>query len=76
MNDTAPINARSELHQILSRSLEKLAVLEGLTVLEIAARCVITGQTPTFPAFSREVVTAFTRLEIELVRGTAWVIPC
>jgi hypothetical protein len=63
-----------ELNRVLAKSLEKLAVLEGLAVLEIAARCVLTGQVPTLPAFSREVVTAYSRLEAEQIRGddTAW----
>jgi hypothetical protein len=61
--------AHLELNRILAKSLEKLAVLEGLTVLEVAARCIITGQTPTLGAFSHEVVTAYARLENELTRG-------
>jgi hypothetical protein len=64
------INPNSEAAQILARSLEKLAGHEGLTVLEVAARCVITNHVPVFPAFSREVVSAYSRLESELTRGT------
>jgi hypothetical protein len=63
------LGAHPELNRILAKSLEKLAVLEGLTVLEVAARCIITSSTPTFPAFSREVVAAYARLEAELTRG-------
>lgn len=63
------IGAHLELNRILAKSLERLAVLEGLTVNEVAARCVITGQVPTFPAFSRDVVMAYARLESELIRG-------
>jgi hypothetical protein len=69
MNDTAPINTHSELHRILFRSLERLAVIDGLTVLEIAARCGLMGRTPTFPAFSSDVVSAFAKLEREQTRG-------
>jgi hypothetical protein len=61
--------AHLEVNKILAKSLEKLAMLEGLTVLEVAARCIITGQTPTLGAFSREVVTAYQRLENEQTRG-------
>jgi hypothetical protein len=61
--------AHLEVNKILAKSLEKLAILEGLTVLEVAARCIIMGQTPTVGAFSREVVTAYHRLENEQTRG-------
>jgi hypothetical protein len=61
------------LNQILTRALEKLSVLDGLTVLEVAARCVLTGAVPTFPAFSREVCAAYAKLEAEQTRGgDAW----
>jgi hypothetical protein len=63
------LGSHLELHRVLVRSLEKLAAHEGLTVLEVAARCVLSGQTPTHPAYSREVVTAHQRLENELTRG-------
>jgi hypothetical protein len=57
------------LNQILSHALEKLSVLDGLTVNECAARCVLTGTVPTFPAFSREVIAAYAKLEAEQTRG-------
>jgi hypothetical protein len=66
---TNMITPNSETARILARSLEKLAGHEGLTVLEVAARCVITNHVPVFPAFSREVVSAYARLESELTRG-------
>jgi hypothetical protein len=59
------------LVSILTRALEKLSVLGGLTVNECAARCVLVGTVPTFPAFSREVVAAYALLEQEQTRGTA-----
>ena len=49
--------------------LEKLAVSQGLTIGEIAVRCVLAGKVPTTPAFSREVVQAYASLEQELTRG-------
>jgi hypothetical protein len=61
------------LNQILTRALEKLSILDGLTVNECAARCVLTGTVPTFPAFSREVIVAYAKLEAEQIRGgEAW----
>ena len=65
------LGAHLELNRILAKSLEKLAVLEGLTVLEVAARCVLTGKVPTVPAFTIEVITTYARLENELTRGPA-----
>jgi hypothetical protein len=48
-----------ELNRILSKALERLAVLEGLTVQEVA--------------FSREVIVAYAKLEAEQTRGgEAW----
>jgi hypothetical protein len=57
------------LNQILTRALEKLSVLDGLTVLEIAARCVLTGHIPTLGAYSQDVVAAYQRLEHAQTRG-------
>jgi hypothetical protein len=57
------------INDILTNALNRLAQLDGLTTREIAARCVLTGSIPTFPAFSREVVTMFGKLEREQVRG-------
>jgi hypothetical protein len=67
---TGPGDFPPALNQILTRALEKLSVLDGLTVNECAARCVLTGKIPTFPAFSREVVAAYALLEQEQTRGT------
>jgi hypothetical protein len=50
-------------------SLYRLAQLDGLTTREIAVRCILTGTIPTTPAFSRDVVQVFQRLENELTRG-------
>ena len=57
------------LETILLNALTRLATLEGLTVKEIAARCILAGQTPTVPAFSREVVEAYQMLEQDMTRG-------
>jgi hypothetical protein len=57
------------LNQILTQALEKLSVLDGLTIQEVAARCVLVGTVPTFPAFSAEVVAAYAKLEAEQIRG-------
>jgi hypothetical protein len=57
------------LVSILTRALEKLYVLDGLTVNECAARCVLTGHIPTLGAYSQDVVTAYQRLEQDLTRG-------
>jgi hypothetical protein len=59
----------SEVSSILLDALYRLAQLDGLTTREIAARCVLTGTVPTTPAFSREVIAAFSRLETEQTRG-------
>jgi hypothetical protein len=63
------LTAHLELHRVLVRCLEKLAVHEGLTGQEIAARCMLTGRVPTSPAYSKEVCAAFQRLELEQTRG-------
>ena len=54
---------------ILLNALESLAAHQGLTTREIAARCVLSGKVPTFPAYSKEVVNAYASLETELTRG-------
>jgi hypothetical protein len=58
-----------ETSSILLDALHRLAALDGLTTREIAVRCVLTGTIPTYPAFSRDVMQVFARLENELVRG-------
>ena len=62
--------ATPAMNAILIQALEKLAVHQGLTTREIAVRCVLTGRVPTQPAYSREVVQAYTKLEQEFTRGT------
>jgi hypothetical protein len=57
------------LETILLNALTRLATLEGLNVKEIAARCILAGQTPTVPAFSREVVETYQTLEQDMTRG-------
>jgi hypothetical protein len=70
---TGPGDFSPTLASILTRALEKLSVLDGLTVNECAARCVLVGTVPTFPAFSREVIAAYAKLEAEQIRGgEAW----
>jgi hypothetical protein len=44
---------------VFAKSLEKLAVFEVLTVNEVAARCIITGNSQTCPAFNPEDITAY-----------------
>ena len=51
------------LNQILTRALEKLSILDGLTVNECAARCVLVEMVPTFPAYSKEVCAAYAKPE-------------
>ena len=55
--------------KILVNALESLAAHQGLTVSQIAVRCILTGRVPTFPAYSREVVNTYAELEQELTRG-------
>ena len=57
------------LEVILLKTLDRLAVLEGLNTEEIAAHCIVVGRVPTVPAFSREVVDAYVKLERDQVRG-------
>ena len=59
----------SAMNKILLSALDQLAVHQGLTVPQIAVRCVLTGKVPSTPAFSREVVNAYQKLEAELTRG-------
>jgi hypothetical protein len=60
---------------ILLNALERLAMLEGLSSQEIAARCILSGRVPTQPAFNAEVVAAYAKLEADQVRGTpAWAV--
>jgi hypothetical protein len=62
-----------DLANILTKSLERLAMLEGLSSTEIAARCILTGKIPTVPAFSAGVVSIYAKLETEQTRGgEAW----
>jgi hypothetical protein len=65
------ITPNTQTAQILTNALERLSVLDGLTVNQVAARCVLTGTVPTFPAFSREVIAAYAKLEAEQTRGGA-----
>ena len=60
-----------ETVSILLDGLHRLAALDGLTTREIAVRCILTGTVPTTPAFSREVVMAYAKLEQDLTRGPA-----
>jgi hypothetical protein len=61
------------LEVIMLKTLDRLAMLEGLNTDQIAARCVLTGRVPTVPAFSRDVVAAYAKLEQDQVLGTpAW----
>ena len=65
--------ATTAMNTILLNALEQLAAHQGLTVPQIGVRCVLAGKVPTAPAFSREVVTAYQKLEAELTRGIgAW----
>ena len=54
---------------IVLDALYRLAALDGLTVREVAVRCIVAGHVPTFPAYSREVVTVYQKLEQNLTRG-------
>jgi hypothetical protein len=54
---------------ILLDALYRLAQLDGLTTREIAVRCILTSTIPTTPAFSRDVMHAYQKLEHELTRG-------
>jgi hypothetical protein len=63
------ITPNSETARILAKSLERLSILDGLTVQEVACRCVLVGRVPVFPAYSKEVVSAYQCLESELTRG-------
>jgi hypothetical protein len=60
-----------EAVSIVLDALYRLAQLDGLTTREIAVRCILTGTIPTTPAFSREVVTVYQKLEQDLTRGPA-----
>jgi hypothetical protein len=65
----------SALALALLSTLDRLAVLEGLSTQQIAARCILSGRVPAQPAFSVEVVTAYAKLEADQVRGTpAWAV--
>ena len=50
-------------------SLEQLSVCQGLTVSQVAVRCVLAGRIPVFPLYSREVVNTYAKLEAEQTRG-------
>ena len=63
------LEPQTAMTKILLNALESLAAHQGLTVSQIAVRCVLTGKVPTTPAFSREVVQAYAELEQELTRG-------
>jgi hypothetical protein len=58
-----------EAVSILLDALYRLAQLDGLTTREIAVRCILTGTIPTTPAFSRDVVQVFQKLEQAQTRG-------
>jgi hypothetical protein len=58
-----------ETVSILLDGLYRLAQLDGLTTREIAVRCILTGTIPTMPAYSRDVVSTYARLERDLTRG-------
>jgi hypothetical protein len=63
------------LSVILLGALDELAVLEGLSTQQIAARCVLMGRVPVAPMFHPTVVTAYQKLEADQVRGTpAWAV--
>jgi hypothetical protein len=60
---------------VLLGALDELAVLEGLSAEQIAARCCLMGRVPTTPLFSPKVVAAYAKLEADQVRGTpAWAV--
>jgi hypothetical protein len=59
-----------EVSSILLDALYRLAALDGLTVREVAVRCIVAGHVPTFPAYSREVVATYQTLEQAITRGT------
>jgi hypothetical protein len=58
-----------EVASVLLDSLYRLAQLDVLTTREIAVRCILTGTIPTAPAYSRDVVNAYQKLEQDLTRG-------
>ena len=70
VTDRPATNARTA---IIPSALEQPVAHQGLTVSQVAVRCVLTGKVPSTPAFSREVIAAYAELEQELTRGIgAW----
>jgi hypothetical protein len=57
------------LTSILLNALDQLAMLEGLSAEEIAARCILMGRVPVAPTFSPKVVTAYAKLEADQVHS-------